>query len=621
MLYRHVFEGKLLTLGPEHLDTIFNAKKLLKFHLDILNPREREVLEQRFGLVDGYSRTLEEVGKQFRVTRERIRQIEAKFLRRMRHPTRVRQLEGFIDPANERLKDPDKYKRFFSPAAPTPNNGIVFFARSMPKVSMLYCGQRGYSTKEESNKQPSRSNLPSEEIGLAEGIERFALENRVKDLGPEHPDTLRSVNKLGNLLRDKGDYDGAEALYRRALEGYEKALESGHPDTLNTLNNLAILLSDKGDYDGALPLYRRALAVGSILWMIKGDYDGAETLYRRALEGYEKALGPEHPDTLDTVNNLGLLLSDKGDYDGAEALYRRALAGYEKALGAEHPNTLNTVNNLGNLLSAKGDYEGAEALLRRALEGREKVLGPEHPDTLWSVLCLGNLLHAKGDYRGAEPLYRRVLESGKKALGYILSKEGDYEALYRRALESREKALGPEHPDTLWSVLCLGYLLSEEGDYDGAEALYRRALEGREKALGAEHPVTLSSVYNLGNLLSDKGDYDGAETLYRRALAGYEKALGMEHPDTLNSVNNLAFSLNAIQRRPEALALLRRFAVLSDDCRDAVAYNLACYECLEGNHEEAKRLIAEHLERHPEKKAQALADKDFAAIRDWIADL
>ena len=126
------------------------------------------------------------------------------------------------------------------------------------------------------------------------------------------------------------------------------------------------------------------------------------------------------------------------------------------------------------------------------------------------------------------------------------------------------------------------------------------------------------SVSYLGNLLSKKGDYDGAEALDRRALEGYEKALGSEHPDTLMSVNNLTFLLNATDRRPEAIALLRRFAVLSDDSRDAVAYNLACYECLEGNHEEAKRLIAEHLERHPEKKAQALADEDFAAIRDWI---
>ena len=65
--------------------------------LDSLTERERRVLSLRFGLVDGYSRTLEEVGKQFKVTRERIRQIEAKALRKMRHPTRIRQLYGFFE--------------------------------------------------------------------------------------------------------------------------------------------------------------------------------------------------------------------------------------------------------------------------------------------------------------------------------------------------------------------------------------------------------------------------------------------------------------------------------------------------------------------------------------------
>jgi len=62
--------------------------------LHSLAPREKEVLMLRFGLQDGYPRTLEEVGRHFRVTRERIRQIEAKALRKMRHPTRMRQLQG-----------------------------------------------------------------------------------------------------------------------------------------------------------------------------------------------------------------------------------------------------------------------------------------------------------------------------------------------------------------------------------------------------------------------------------------------------------------------------------------------------------------------------------------------
>jgi RNA polymerase primary sigma factor len=69
----------------------------LKDVLESLNERERAVLEQRFGLVDGAGRTLEEVGRQFRVTRERIRQIEAKALRKLRHPTRIKKLGGFFN--------------------------------------------------------------------------------------------------------------------------------------------------------------------------------------------------------------------------------------------------------------------------------------------------------------------------------------------------------------------------------------------------------------------------------------------------------------------------------------------------------------------------------------------
>ncbi|RME67217.1 MAG: RNA polymerase sigma factor RpoD [Verrucomicrobia bacterium] len=74
--------------------------------LDSLTERERRVLSLRFGLIDGYSRTLEEVGKQFKVTRERIRQIEAKALHKMRHPTRIRQLYGFFE--SEPLDNPQQ---------------------------------------------------------------------------------------------------------------------------------------------------------------------------------------------------------------------------------------------------------------------------------------------------------------------------------------------------------------------------------------------------------------------------------------------------------------------------------------------------------------------------------
>ena len=77
------------------------SKQLLKEQiedvLDTLTPREQRVLQLRFGLEDGRSRTLEEVGKEFNVTRERIRQIEAKALRKLRHPSRSRKLKDYLE--------------------------------------------------------------------------------------------------------------------------------------------------------------------------------------------------------------------------------------------------------------------------------------------------------------------------------------------------------------------------------------------------------------------------------------------------------------------------------------------------------------------------------------------
>ena len=89
--------------NPSEMTAYALLKEKIRDVLDTLTERERAVLEQRFGLVDGYSRTLEEVGRQFRVTRERIRQIEAKALRKMRHPTRIRHLHGFLEADQDAL--------------------------------------------------------------------------------------------------------------------------------------------------------------------------------------------------------------------------------------------------------------------------------------------------------------------------------------------------------------------------------------------------------------------------------------------------------------------------------------------------------------------------------------
>jgi RNA polymerase primary sigma factor len=85
-------------LSPSDATSKVVLREKIEEALDQLSIRERDVVRMRFGLDDGYPHTLEEVGKHFRVTRERIRQIEAKALKKLRHPSRNSRLRDYIEP-------------------------------------------------------------------------------------------------------------------------------------------------------------------------------------------------------------------------------------------------------------------------------------------------------------------------------------------------------------------------------------------------------------------------------------------------------------------------------------------------------------------------------------------
>jgi len=85
------------SISPADAMIRVNLKEQTTSILRTLNPREERIIRMRFGLEDGSEHTLEEVGQKFQVTRERIRQIEAKALRKLRHPSRSRRLRTFVD--------------------------------------------------------------------------------------------------------------------------------------------------------------------------------------------------------------------------------------------------------------------------------------------------------------------------------------------------------------------------------------------------------------------------------------------------------------------------------------------------------------------------------------------
>ncbi|MBX9584707.1 MAG: tetratricopeptide repeat protein, partial [Gemmataceae bacterium] len=340
----------------------------------------------------------------------------------------------------------------------------------------------------------------------AEANLRRAVELRERTDGPDHPNTLDSVNCLAVLLAARGDHRAAEPLHRRALAGREAALGPDHPDTLRSVKNLAVLLRTRGDLEAAEPLLRRALA------------------------GYEKALGPDHPGTLDSVNCLAVLLAARGDHRAAELLYRRALAGWEKALGPDHPGTLMTVNNLAALYWSTGRLDLSVPLFEGLLPRWRRVLGDDHPETLRTAANLGVNYTDSGRPAEGVPLLERAYAARTKdpaGLGWVGAQLANAYAAAGRPADA-VRVFGEELTEQRAlnkpGGLGLSFTLATFGkrlvDLDpvAAEPVVRECLELRQK-LGTVAWAIASAKSLLGEVLLRQGKYAEAEPLL---LAGYE---------------------------------------------------------------------------------------------------
>ncbi len=365
------------------------------------------------------------------------------------------------------------------------------------------------------------------------------------------------------------------------------------------LNQEVVMLHQAGKYPLALEKAKRVLAIVekelgpehpetgtslnnlAELYRAMGAYEKALPLFARALAISEKTQGPEHPETGISLNNLALLHGAMGAYEKALPLYTRALALTERALGPEHSSTGTRLNNLAELYRAMGEYEKALPIYARALVIAEKTSGPENLATGTYLNNLALLYGAMGAYEQALPLYARALAIAEKALGpehpntstylnnlaLLYKAMGAYERalpLFTRALAIAEKTLGPVHPETGTSLTNLAELYRTMGVYEKALPLYARALTIAEKALGAEHPGTSIYLNNLALLNQSMGAYEKALPLNVRALAIAEKVLGPEHPNTGTSLNNLAELYRTMGAYEKALPLAARALAISE---------------------------------------------------------
>ena len=265
-------------------------------------------------------------------------------------------------------------------------------------------------------------------------------------------------------------------------------------------------------------------------------------------------------------------------------------------LGADHPDTLIAMAALAESYSNTGRLEEALGMREEVLRLVHEKLGADHPTTL---IVMNNLANSYGQVvRPEEALRMR-------------------EEVLRL---SREK-LGADHPDTLMAMHNLASSYSDAARLEEALGMRGEVLRLRREKLGADHPDTLKATHNLAESYTDTDRLEEALGMREEVLRLMREKLGTDHPATLDAMSNLALTLNALGRLPEALSFLRRCAVESPAIHAGVRYHLACYECLSGNLDEAKRLITAEIAADPEKKEQALADADLTAIHNFIAAL
>ena len=255
-------------------------KQTLASILSTLTEKEQKVISMRYGLDDGEEKTLEEVGSEFNVTRERIRQIEAKVLRKLRHPSRSRRLKGFLDGPVRTTEEPEKKKD-----------------ENKPQREETYAEKKKRAREEAAEYEEFIEEIPEETEEVTEptlaGIETEEeyeySEEKVKQLEALANDCdIDAMLELADLYYFN-DFD------EKALYWYETAAE---------------FESAEGMYSAGI-MYR--------------DGQGTEQNYEKALEWFLKAAEQDHPGA---INEVGVYYHNqknmRGKHTEAIKWYKRA---------------------------------------------------------------------------------------------------------------------------------------------------------------------------------------------------------------------------------------------------------------------------------------------------------
>lgn len=322
----------------------------------------------------------------------------------------------------------------------------------------------------------------------------LALAIQRQHLGPDHPDTLATLNMLAIALKELGNYDEAIKILYETLQAKRRVRGPEHRSTLLTMVNLA----------GVLVQRRR--------------FDEAKRLYDEALPIEKRVLGPQDNLTLDTMSGIAIMLIYERKFEEARKLAEETFQLKEKYLSPDHISTMGTLTILAGTTEMLGRVDEAIKLYEEALQRQSRVLTRDHRDTLRTMYHLGTALITKERFEEAAELFRETADT-------------------------QRRVLHPEHPNTLSSLSGLAVALDGLGQAAEAQQIFASVLEIQRRKLGTENPGTLDGMYNLANSLFKLGRWEESRQLHEESIPLKQRILGREHPETIKSMDSLAWLL------------------------------------------------------------------------------
>jgi len=348
----------------------------------------------------------------------------------------------------------------------------------------------------------------------------------------------KTLNQLGNALKDKGQYADAEPCFRRALEALEKVAFPDPYQLANAAKNLADMLDLQGKLEEAEQLYWRFLenretqlgagavagsvpdSIANLAFLLRGaaskpdwvvslldkSASSAAVLPGGVPEGLQRGMstdagGWETGGKMDSGNiaelliAIGSVLEHNRMAPQAETLYRAALAIRQLGGRGERAEGAAAVSALGVCVLGQGRLKEADKLLRSALSLRAKSYGKDHWLVATALNNLGTLLTRRERWEEAEKAIRQALH-----------------------LRIHTPGIGPYHALVSATLKNLATLLHAKGDWAAAEPLYQRALDIVSSVHGPSSQEAAQILNNLGLLMELQRNFKGADNMLTRCL-------------------------------------------------------------------------------------------------------